>query len=67
MRSLGSLALFAVAGVVVLSATIPALDPRIPLPLTALYNVWLLATVAIVVATLITLCVRFFDYITGGR
>ena len=46
---------------------IGVLDPRAPLALVALYNVWLLATVAALVAALITLAFDFFSFITGGN
>ncbi|MDL5361836.1 hypothetical protein [Halalkalicoccus sp. NIPERK01] len=67
MRRLHALAVAGVVGVLALSAAIPTLDPRVPFPLVALYNLWLLATVAVLVATVILLFVRFFSLITGGR
>lgn len=67
MRSLGVLTAVAVVGVVVLSAAIPVLDPYVPIPLAAVYNFWLLATITLVVASLVVACFRFFGYITGGH
>ncbi|KYH27623.1 hypothetical protein HAPAU_02910 [Halalkalicoccus paucihalophilus] len=67
MRRLYALAVVGVVGTLVLSAAIPTLDPRVPIPLVALYNLWLLATVTVVVAAGILLCVRFFSFITSGR
>lgn len=67
MRTLGALAVGAVVGVVVLAAAIPALDPHVPISLVAVYNLWLLATVALVVASLLVACVQFFELVTGGR
>lgn len=67
MRRLYALAVVGIVGVLALSAAIPAIDPRVPIPLVALYNLWLLATVAILVAAVITLSFDFFSYITGGN
>lgn len=67
MRTLSTLAVVGVLGALALSAAVPTLDPRVPLPLVALYNLWLLATVAVLVATVILLFVRLFSLITGGQ
>lgn len=66
MRTLYVLTIAGLVGVLVLSTAVGTLDPRTPLALVALYNLWLLATVAALVAALITLAFDFFSYITGG-
>lgn len=66
MRTLYVLTIAGLVGVLVLSTAVGTLDPRAPLALVAIYNLWLLATVAVLVAALITLAFDFFSYITGG-
>lgn len=65
MRTLYGLSAIGVIGVVFLTVAIP--ETGAPGPLVALYNLWLLATVTLVVATVITLCFRFFSLITSGH
>lgn len=67
MRTLYVVTIAGLVGVLALSIAIGALDPRAPLALVALYNVWLLATVAALVAAVITLAFDFFSFITGGN
>ncbi|ADJ16114.1 hypothetical protein [Halalkalicoccus jeotgali] len=67
MRSLGVLTAVAVLGSVALTTAVSTLGPDAPRAVVAAYNIWLLATVALVVATGIVLCVRFFSAITGGH
>ena len=64
MRTLYALAVGGVGGAFVLTVAIPV---DASAPLVALYNLWLLATVTLVVATVITLCFRFFSLITSGH
>lgn len=66
MRALYVLTIVSVVGALALSAAITALDPHAPLALVAVYNLWLLVTVTLLVATALTLCFRFFSLITGG-
>ncbi|WP_122090631.1 hypothetical protein [Halalkalicoccus subterraneus] len=66
MRTLYALTLAGITGVLVLSAAMAAWGSA-PAALVALNNVWLLATVALVVAAAIALCNRFFAYISGGH
>jgi hypothetical protein len=65
MRTLYLLSVVGIIGVVSLTVAIP--ETGAPSALIALYNLWLLATVTLVVATIITLCFRFFSLITSGH
>jgi hypothetical protein len=65
MRTLYVLSTVGIVGVIGLTVAIP--ETGAPSSLVALYNLWLLATVALVVATTITLCFRFFSLITSGH
>ncbi|MEM4780948.1 MAG: hypothetical protein QXG03_05250 [Halalkalicoccus sp.] len=63
MRTLYALTGVAVAGVLALTVAIPEVGA--PTPLLALYNLWLLATVALVVATAVVLFSDFVSLITS--
>lgn len=67
MRSFDILTLVAVLGAVTLTAVLSTLGSAVPGVAVAAYNLWLLATVAVVVAFLVMLCFRFFAFITGER
>lgn len=58
--------LVAVLGTLALLVATSALEPDVPTALVAVYNLWLLGTVVVVVVFLIATAFRFFEYITGG-
>ena len=58
--------LVAVLGTVVLMLAMTALEPDVPRALVAVYNLWLLGTVVVVVVFLVATAFRFFGYITGS-
>jgi hypothetical protein len=67
MKPLWAAVLIALAGLAVLTVLVNALDPGTPPALNALYNLWLLGTIAVLVAGAIGACLWFFELITGHR
>jgi hypothetical protein len=68
MGSIGKATLVAVLGVVALLVAMAALEPDVPRALVAVYNLWLLGTVVVLVVLLVTSAFRFFAFISGkGR
>jgi hypothetical protein len=67
MGTIGRATLVAVLGVVALLVAMAALEPDVPRALVAVYNLWLLGTVVVLVVFLITSAFRFFAFISGGE
>ncbi|WP_331235850.1 hypothetical protein [Natronorarus salvus] len=57
----------ALGGMAVLTVAVNVLDPDTPRALNALYNLWLLATIAVCTVGFFGACFRFFAFITGER
>lgn len=67
MGQIGKATLVAVLGTVALVVAMAALEPDVPRALVAIYNLWLLGTIVVLVVFLITTAFRFFTFISGGE
>lgn len=67
MRTLWKAVIVAVLGTVALLVAMTALEPDVPTALVAVYNLWLLGTVIVLVVGGIGALLAFFDKITGGK
>lgn len=67
MRTLWKAVIIAVLGTVALLVAMSALEPDVPTVLVAVYNLWLLGTVVVLVVGVIGAFLAFFEKITGGK
>lgn len=67
MRTLWKAVIVSVLGLLALVVAMAALEPDVPTTLVAVYNLWLLGTVVVLVVGVIGALLVFFDKITDGK